>query len=124
MERRSSTRSGAKSNFDQVGSRLTLSESHLCQFVLKRELEFLHVRRGGLVALLSRNHSEATGLIEIPIRLLAIAERNLAADQRAGTRKLVHRHRDTSRGLRGGDGRQSGWRRCRRGCIRRKRTGW
>src|SRR5437867_2250432 len=73
------------------------SESQFSQLVLEFQLEGLEVCRRGFVALLFRRESEAAQLVQIPCGRIAVAEGDVAADQGAGPRELIHFDRDVSR---------------------------
>src|SRR5271154_932059 len=61
-------------------TKIQLRKPHFRQFILQRGLKFLNVRRRRFVTLLRGDNAEPSGLVQIPIRILSVAERNLAAD--------------------------------------------
>ena len=66
------------------------SVAALGDFLLQGELKLLHVGGGRFVTLLLRHHAKPPGLIQIPVGGLAVAERDLAADNRARLGDLIH----------------------------------
>jgi hypothetical protein len=66
------------------------SVAELGDFLLQGELKFLHVGLRRFVARFFRHDAKPSGLIQIPVGGLAVAERDLAADNRARLGDLIH----------------------------------
>jgi hypothetical protein len=69
------------------------SIAELGDFLLERKVEFLQVGGGRFVTLLCRHNAKVTGLVEKPVRLLAVTECYFAAYDGTGSRDLIHSQR-------------------------------
>src|SRR6185437_7510499 len=65
------------------------SHSHLAKFGFEGDLKLLHIGGGWAITRFLRCQTEPPALINVPIRLLAIAESDFAADHRAGSGEMI-----------------------------------
>src|SRR5436190_4940703 len=62
----------------------------------ERHLKLLHIRRGRIVPRLLRYQTQSSCLIQVPFRLITIAERNFSTYHGASPRKMIHRDRNAA----------------------------